>query len=237
MKKYVAKQIDPAIQDSRLIYYGRDGRYHWQDDCWTTISIIEMGLTTDIVSDTIYELDRGYLADDIDTLVNHRLEYNCYFDTVEEAINDYLKPEGRGQYTEDEISRLENLVSRYGEYHYNDLDILTDILSIRTGIKYNNAFFFGYSDGYSIVFPDNEYDNENIYYFRSLLLNEGSEWQVSDDMIEFDENYIDEIDTDPFIPDGYYTYCEEPFDMDAIRKELAQQIGCEPSDILMYKYD
>lgn len=94
-----------------------------------------------------------------------------------------------------------------------------------TGIEYQVKTIRGCCQGdWNYLYCPATYDAKTIECIETEYFNTGSEYMVHDD------------DTDPEGPEnitGYCVYVHEWTD-DGIRKELANCIGCNPEDLVIY---
>lgn len=236
--KVYARQVAPENQESFLFYITKGGEWRWEDDYWKDMSVMPQhgcyDFMTDIVKSVSDVLDAGELADNIDTITNYSKSYIsdcCNYSSKTEAINDYLPPQKKNgkKYSSREVKVLCSLIAEYG--CKDDTDILCSVLSIVTGEKYTWSSINGCCQGEyrEIIYPESKYPTDMIEMFENEFFNLGSEWIVHDE------------DTDPEDPkdiSGYAIYChgDPEWDEDDIRTEIADVAGCEPKDVVLYKY-
>ena len=187
-----------------------------------------------------YNVESLKIVLDNDYLTN-ALEYNRDNETkLKEArvwfsessiVNQYVPNEkmNREAYTEAEVKKIISLVSEYGESDDKDKDIICELLEIQTGKKYIRRSIFGSCQGEyaEIIYPESEYSEEDIEYFRCAYFNEGSGWIVHNE---------DTIPESPYDVWGYYVWCPySPIcEADKIRAWIAN--GGNPEDVVLYSW-
>lgn len=101
-----------------------------------------------------------------------------------------------------------------------------EMLSIYTGEKWEWATIRGCAqrEWQTIYYPAEKYSVEDIEIFETGYFNTGTEWKIhdSDDVPESVEDIT-----------GYFIYCYTGNP----RKELAEQLGVKPEDIVMYEVE
>ena len=222
--KIYARQIEPEFQDSRI----------FDDDTYSTEYINICGnkdyqSRTSSVFDRVKEcLDAGELATEFEYIAKKSM-YASY-DTVTEAINNWLYHDGGKTYNKQQIGKLKRLVLEYSECSSSREDqILVEVLSIVTGEEWDYKQIHGCCQGEwnTVYYPIQYWTKESLESFEVMYFNNGSEWIVHDG------------DTEPTNPeeiDGCAYYCVSWND-EGIKKELAEAVGVEnPEDIILYKY-
>ena len=229
--KYYARQISPSHQMPHIFSIDNHSNWIWEDEAFSCIAIItnkrHIGYMPDPIRSVFNTLENGELADDIDSISRG---IDSYYTTTEEAITASLPPqrENNAPYSEQEITQLESLVSEYGYKPSADLEILCSVLSIVYGTEYKSGEIHGCCQGdwATVIYPVSEMDDDGISIFECEYFNTGTEWIVHDE------------ETDPQTPhdiSGYVIYCHS-YDDDEIRSEIANSIGCDPSDLVMWKF-
>ena len=217
MKRVIARQVNPELQESPLEYFG--GGY----DVFSVFGNRQYHETmTDVVEKTKNTLDGAELYDELQAIKSND---GANYETTEECIMDYLPPENGGKYTENQLEELEKLISDYTGYKTShDLDVLCEVLSIVDGKTYDWTTIRGCCQGdwnYCVYPADADVKSFEVEYF-----NLGSEWMVSE---------LEEGEKEEDCDDGYtmYVYSWDETDM---RKEIADSAGCKPENVTMYKF-
>ena len=174
------------------------------------------------------------------------------YKTITEAIQDIFPPQHKAKYSTIDIAKWKKLfdcniptqtskqTSRQASnagYWQEKKDICT-ALKLMTGKSYNYACIRGVmqSEWQYIYYPDKIMGESFAKQFEAEYFNTGSEWiihEVNDDvnLVELDEGSF----PTEFI-ESYSAYCYEWSD-EEIRKEIASHACCEPSDVVMYKFE
>ena len=236
MCKVYARQVNPEYQDAHLFYISRKGEWLWNDDYFANVAIMPqrgyydtMPATVESVRDV---LEAGELADVLDDIQRGPgyWGYDAYDGRITKALADYLpaeKANGKG-YSTREVKRLGELVSEYGMYSSDETRILCTVLSYVTGRVWDWREIRGCCQGdwREIVFPVDQYDDDDIKRLESEYFNLGTEWLIHDS---------DEAPDGPEDIYGWSMYCHG-WGVDAIRAEIADAAGCKPEELEMYKY-
>lgn len=141
------------------------------------------------------------------------------FDNVLEALENedfsYINTEGKN------INRLNELAAKYYTRGANNEAIIAEALSIVTGQEWEYKCIRGccQSDWNYIYYCPEEWTAKALEYFEIEYFNTGEEWRVIDE--DGEECY-------------YYTH--EWNDIYKTR-ELAENIGCNVSDLTLYAFD
>jgi DNA-binding cell septation regulator SpoVG len=113
------------------------------------------------------------------------------------------------------------------EYNKTELDdnIICCALKLITGREYNTTTIRGCSQGeWQDIFYPTEYRSEFIKFFETEYFNTGSEWIIHDE------------ENKPETPEditgtAMYCYSYDP------RKEIAEYMGVEQTDVILYEFD
>ena len=217
MIKYIARQVPPEDQEPDLFYIRKDGRWMWEDEYWNNISILPRSGFHHVLTDDVQEV--------LDVLESYAVSADVSAsDDVRASVEHNLpaRRENGAPYTPEEIKLLYNMASAYNDNPYDNRTIISSVLSIMTGKKYDWQCLHGCSqnDWRYIVYPSALYSKDDIRYFECALFNTGTEWSVAD--------ASDPYDVSPIYCTGYND--------DIIRREIADGVGCLPEEIEMYKF-
>lgn len=210
MKVY-AKQIDPEFQDSRLFYI-RSGSICYNDDYYNDICILPR------------ERYYGYMPDDIRELYYMFNHGELEADTIEDLCKRKLSDE--------EINKFSELLKMYDNSKCNwsiGQQLFLAAVMILKQKPYSLRTICGccQRDWADILYPSEEFTDDDVKIFETEFFNTGSEWIIHDG------------NTDPECPediDGYSIYCQDS-DENAVRAEIASATGCDPADVVLYMFD
>ena len=216
--KYYARQIAPECQESPLFYDEIDTDY---------INITGNRSYNEHVS-LLFENVRDVLEHG--TIENewHDIQHgeSCY-DTWADVLNDIIPPQGRGEYTRAERLRIPEIASDY-YYGLGDNQCICDLLEIVTGKEWECRILRGCCQGDWVYafFPADAWTLETPKAFETEYFNTGTEWEIHDG---------EEAPEDPADISGYSVYCVS-WNEAGQRQEIADAIGCDPSDVIMYEF-
>lgn len=219
--KYYARQIAPEYQESPLSYSEIDTDYiniTGNRDYTERVSLL-----FENVRDALYN---GTILDEWEAINNHgRSLYYAWAD----ALRDILPPSGRGEYTRAERLRIPEIASEY-YYGADENECITDLLEIVTGQPWSCQMLSGCSQSEWVYafYPKSAWNRAQLDAFECEYFNDGTEWEIDDG--DFDP----ETDSPENI-NGYSVYCVT-WNKDAQRQEIADAIGCDPSDVIMYGF-
>ena len=227
VKTIYAMQVNPEYQESPLSMDNFD-----IESAYLGIAVFGNRDYTDHISENIARvmdvLNDGELADILDSFNRRLKDYNTeVYKNVSEAIADFLQPEHKARYSTKEIHALNDLVCSYGVYSPGDDAILSSVLNIVTGKKYQLSTIRGcaQSEWQNILYPVGIYDDEDIDRLEKDYFNTGSEWIIHD------EENIPESAEDIR---GYSVYCYSWL-LEGIADEIMNAAGADDSyDIVMY---
>ena len=117
--------------------------------------------------------------DNPDDIQNGYSYYNNFMD----AINDYLPPLNKNNYSDKEMHRLKELVKNYPCGNYgNYIEIAAEVLSIYTGKKYVTGILRGCCQGdRAEVIYKKETDEKTIEWIEALLFGTYTEYITKDE--------------------------------------------------------
>ena len=108
-------------------------------------------------------------------------------------------------------------------------------LELMTGKPFGWKYITGCSQGdwQYVIYPHEEVSEKAIKALEAQYFNTGTEWIVHDDISDED---LGEDSFPSGFSGGYSTYCHA-WDDEGIRKELASHAGCDPTDVVMHKFE
>ena len=212
MGKVYAKQVPPEYQESPL-FLG-DTLLGWPDNIivdgnndYNSHKTKQYEAVVDHFEEASYELAHW--------------EWREYQEiSIEEYLVDMFPPAGRSSYTEEEISRWQEILK------LNSIDNRCKAISLITGKKYSYTCLRGccQSEWNYMYYPVEDWTNESLCAFESEYFNTGTEWIVHDEENEPEEP--DEIN-------GFSMYCHS-YDP---KEEIAKMMGVDPSYVVLYEFD
>lgn len=219
MKKYIAKQVNPEYQQSPLM---------WEDN-WEGTWLEELC----VFGNKDYKDHLTSEAKDIIKYLDEACE--CYveiqensmykiFDTIEEIIAHYF--EGKGS-----VSEWEKVFKMYIEEGFDlQPDIMCKALTVYSGKSYECRRISGcvQGDWNILYYPSDEWNDKQIEQIEVEYFNTGDEWLISVEPI--DENTPPEQMQDTV---SYYTH---EWNTERRKEELAEAIGCNTDDLIMYEF-
>lgn len=218
--KYYARQIAPEHQESPLFYDEIDTDYI---NITGNRSYSEhVSLLFENVRDALYN---GTIIDEWDSIIHAESAYNRWAD----ALNDILPPSGRGDYTRAERLKIPQIACDY-YYGSDENGNICALLEIVTGKPWKWYTLTGCCQGdwVYVFFPADAWTRETLEAFETEYFNTGTEWEIDDG--DFDP------ETDcPDCINGYSVYCTS-WNEAGQRQEIADAIGCDPSDVIMYEF-
>ena len=213
MKKITAYQIAPEYQTSPLEYSDvLDHVYVFGNSNLIGIradEIDEIGNALENIAESYDEMQRGEYADG-----NANLHACIWYHLP--------KPSERG-YTRAERMRIVQLATAYAEEPHGmttaALDIVCNVLAILHGMPFDWHMICGccQSDWQYLICPD-AYGKEYRDEIETEYFNTGAEWNVNVDGCEC----------------AVYTHSWRD---DEKRQEIADAVGCDPSDVILYAFD
>lgn len=215
--KYYARQIAPEYQESPFDAFGIDTDYiniTGNRDYTERVSLL-----FENVRDALYN---GTILDEWEAINNNSTIYYKW----ETALNDIIPPSGRGKYTRAERLRIPEIAREY-YYGADENACICTLLEIVTGQPWECSTLRGccQSDWVYAFYPAHAWTRETLNAFETEYFNTGTEWEIHDG---------DEAPEDPGEICGYSVYCTS-WNEAGQRQEIADAIGCDPSDVIMYE--
>lgn len=208
--KYTAYQVAPEHQESPYYLFGAD--------CWEGITIAG---NREFRGRKTREFEQ--IEDHFDHIATEWVDRR-YFDpraTIAELLRDYgfERPNG-GEWTNREKHAWRVL---FEDGAGSDDDrIIVAALGLLTGKRYACTEIHGCAQGEwnDVYYPVDEYDREALDMLETEYFNTGSEWRVVCDEDEDDQVFV---------------YAHD-WHQEAIRRELADSVGCEPEDMCLLRF-
>ena len=230
-----ATQVPPELQESELM---RGGFPHFDEyymDVITTGNDRYIGYTT-----KAYDTVQENLINGCEKLSNY-CGKDLPYKNLTEAVHDCFPPEHKKKYSTQDIARWKKLIEEYdvvcvnGTWHKHEKEISRQALELITGKQYSWKSITGCSQGdwQYVLYPYKEVSENAIKALEAQYFNTGTEWIVHDEITE--EDLVEDISPSD-LSGGYSVYCHAWGD-EEIRSELASYAGCDPKDVVMYKFE
>lgn len=211
MKKITAYQIAPEHRTSPLEY----------GDILENVYIFGNGNFDGIRSDEINEIRTALedIAAEYDDVINGRL----HNENLHAIIWYHLpRPSGIG-YNRTERLQILKLAQEYNDEPHTTTTAafraVCDALEILHGIAFDwHMITGGYQGDWQYMICPDEYTKDDREIIETEYFNTGDEWQIDDNGDEF---YV-------------YTHA---WNDDGKRREIADAVGCDPCDVVLYAFD
>ena len=211
MKVY-AKQVPPEYQESPLLYGD------WPENVY-----VFGNRSFNQHAERLEEI-RAALQDLADEWEALNEGGGGYYGSWQDALNDLLTPDyERGEYTRAERLELAKLAAQFEWCRTSDEnDILCRVLQLITGKEWTAGTIRGCCQGdwQEIIYPA-EYGRVWLEEFETEYFNTGDEWRINEGR--------------PDGSDNYYFY-SHGWNDDMIRQEIADAAGCDPGDVVLFKF-
>ena len=207
---------------------------NWVDDMWKIDHVILFGNRDMSWNDEDYNSIKHKISDfDYDvTSLENKLNYDEinddeFEDQLFDSIKYYFETEERDKknrpLTRKDYAAIYRLCYDINE---DDPGDIAKLMTLMYGRTYVNGTIHGngQSDWSHIVYPL-DYSTDTFNFIEAVMMGTGQEWMVPDDKTET----LEEVD--PANCSNYYT--TDGYAPNA-KKELAQQIGCNPDEIVLY---
>lgn len=217
--KYIAKQINPEYQESPMNYDEYENLFIVSArDCY--------GVNEKEYNEFIEKLDNVF--DSIDD--GFGAEYWQY-ENLAECLHFEL-------YDGDSTEMTDELVEKWEKFfeNYHTTSDICEALEIFTGDEWNCKEIHGCCQGdwACVVYNLKHWNDENIKNIEIEYFNLGTDWMINENGVEETELESDDFDLDNYDGCCYYVYS---WDVDGQREELANIIGCNASDVVMFAHD
>lgn len=222
--KYIAKQINPEYQESPM----------WLDfNEYENLFIVPArncyGVNEKEYNEFIEKLDNTFYH------INHNGfgSMGWQYENFAECLHFELYDGDSTEMTDELVEKWEKF---FENYHTNLTNDICEALEIFTGDEWNYKEIRGACQGdWACVVYNLKYWNcEDIKNIEIEYFNLGTEWMI-------DENGVEEteLESDDFDPDNYNGCCcyVYSWNIDGQRKELADIIGCDAADVVMFAHD
>ncbi len=225
--KIYARQVNPEIQDSDIL----------NDEYYNDLIIKGNKDFYEHNTDLLDEIDDA--AEDIYNFVYEFTENDCIaelseanYEEIAEWLSEHYVTEKHNTWTAEELKRFISAYKERDNSRYNGYSLGSKspenytaiMLTIYIGEKWEYSTISGccQSEWQTVYYPTEEYSEKDIGIFEVGYFNTGTEWEIHDD------GYIPESVEDI---NGYSIYC---YSYDP-RKEIAEEFGVSPNDVIMYK--
>ena len=236
MKKYyVAKQIAPEYQESPMLTCGMFENF----DTWEDVSFMGnnhlIERETPILEEILANIDDACC--DYYELVNNPI--SSPYSSIAEIVDDYFTYTTENKPTTD--AEWEEIFTAWPDSRgAEERNILCSILSLLTGKEYDWKQITGscQSDWQYIYYPADEYDKKAIEHLEAEYFNTGEEWLIFEEPVEIEESKLEnacEIAEEEY-SFTFTVYCTSWKDEEK-RKEIADEIGCNPEEVLLFEFD
>ena len=226
--KYVCRQVSPEHQESPMMVW---------DDMEDNEIYAGLFLVPDRWCKGIREKELEDVRHNMEDIID---EYNdiqnygksSYYKNFSEVVNDILPRKDGKKYSTQQIHKWKEMCENFEE----DSRDYAKIFSIMTGTFWDCRAIHGCSQGdyAEVIYNTEMWTDKAIECLETEYFNLGSEWMCDftgiEDNTEIDENCIDE-----YISDGAGVYAYS-WNNDDIKQELADNIGCDAKDVIMFEY-
>lgn len=219
--KIYAKQIPPEQQDG--------WRFMEDSEELKKLTILvrrKYELKSDDFARVSSELNE--LAEEFDDQKAGRGWYNNF----STACYDLIRRNDGKKYSTQQIHRIKEILTDYGNSDYRASDeqsAIAELMTVMTGKQYFWKCLRGCCQGdwADVCYPADDWTVEQLNYLETCFWNTGTEIEIDDT----DSGYVpaDKINGYVFYSDGW--------NADKIKKDIAEQAGCKPEDVVYYEFD
>ena len=226
--KYICRQVNPAYQESPMY---RD-RGIW-NEIYDRLFLIPTdhcyGIRNDVSKDFFNNMED---ATDAWYAVKERSPHGNY-DTITEILNDLLCREDGEKWDTRQAHAWEEILDSWDE---DEESVVLKALDLYYGGDWDSKQIRGCSQGdWALVYFDSSvWSKESIEALEIEYFNLGEEWCCSCDPMtdeEAEESEAEDADRSDCVYTYVYGWKEENK-----RKELAEVIGCDEDEVVMFKY-
>lgn len=239
MKKYyVAKQISPEYQESPMFFsHDFENFYNWEDvSFFGNHDLKERQIPA--MESFLHYIDDACLAyEELELIISQ-------FDSIPEIVKYMFTDNANGYCVSDEVAKNPLWKRILEDWPNADRDeektLICLALEAMTGKEYDYTQISGccQSDWQYIYYPADDYDFKAIEQLESEYFNTGEEWLIFEEPVEIEESekenaceIAEEIDSFT-----YTTYVTAWNDEEKC-KEIADEIGCNPDEVLLFFFD
>lgn len=233
MPKYYAYQVAPEYQESPLFQTWNDfpvnvsvfGNPHYKEQKSEKFDWILSRMKQWNLADELYDLIED--SKNIDEM--RSLIHECFSGDYMALKPECIKLENIEEMNDSVllclVSHIVNTEYETSKY-FDERENLCLIVSIITGEKYDYRCIRGSSQGdwNYMYYKVDEWTEDDLRNFEIEYWNEGSECSVYDgEETEYGENFETNV------------YCHS-YDTEDIRKEISDEIECDPGDIVLFEF-
>lgn len=239
MKKYyVAKQIAPEYQESPM--------FRWKEfenfESWEDVSFCGNGdlmeRQTPAMESFLHYIDDACSAyEELELTISQ-------FDSIPEIVKYMFTDNANGYCVSDEVAENPLWKRILEDWPNADRDeertLICLALEAMTGKKHDYTQISGccQRDWQYIYYPSDEYDTNALDALEAEYFNEGTEWMVFEEPVEIEEsekeNAVEIAEDENCL--SFSIYCTS-WNEEGQRKEIADEIGCKPDEVLLFSFD
>ena len=224
--KYICRQVNPAYQESPM-YGDMDMWNEIYDRLFLVPERNCYGVRNDILENFFYNVEEA--ATKWDT-TKERSPYRNY-DTITEILNDLLCREDDKKWNARQAHAWKEILDSWDE---DEESVVLKALDLYYGGDWDSKQIRGCSQGdWALVYFDSSvWPKESIEALETEYFNLGEEWICSCTPITDEEaEEATEEDTEDEVWVYVYSWDEE-----GKRKEIAEAIGCNENEVVMFKH-
>ena len=224
--KYICKQVNPMHQESPI--YGDKDRWN---EIYDRLFLVPTdgcyGIRNDVLKDFFNNMEE---AADAWWAVKEKSPYRTY-NTITEILNDLLCREDGEKWDSRQAHAWKEILDSWDE---DEESVVLKALDLYYGGDWDSKQIKGCSQGdWALVYFDSSvWPKESIEALEIEYFNLGEEWICSCTPITDEEaEEATEEDTEDEVWVYVYSWDEE-----GKRKEIADSIGCDEDEVVMFKY-
>lgn len=223
--KYIARQINPEYQSSPMWTFFDESNY---DGLFILADRGCKGINEDVYNEFVEQLEA------VQTEIENGFgEYSWQYENFTECLKfELYNGLEKDNYNVEEWEKL------FENFDADSYDDVCRALSLIDGNEWDYQSIHGcvQREWAYVIYNTSLWDENAINKIEIEYFNLGTEWAVSFDGIEIDEN---EIDNDFDIADSVDDWCTMyvyNWSDDGQRAEIADAIGCKAEDVIMFEY-
>ena len=224
--KYVCRQINPEYQESPMYLNGME-----DDVIYAGLFLVPVRGCVGIREKELENI-RQNMEDVISEYEDiQNCGYSIYYKNFTEVVNDIFPRKDGKHYNSKQIHEWKEIAENFDE----DSEDYARICSLVTGAKweYKNIRGCCQGDYAEVIYNTEMWTDKAIECIETEYFNTGSEWMCDYSGIEDTEKITANCVDNSYDTVSVYTYS---WDDDDIRQELADSIGCDVNDVVMFEY-